>query len=52
MFMKKQKILASHTSYQIVDLNGQIISTRNARNLTYEDLLKSCDIGLSTVVLE
>ena len=51
MFMKKQKILASHTSYQIVDLNGKIISTRHARNLTYEDLLKSCDIGLSTVVL-
>ena len=51
MFMKKNKILASHTSYQIVNLNGKIISTRHARNLNYEDLLKSCDIGLSTVVL-
>ena len=51
MFMKNKNILASHTSYQIVDLNGRIISVRHARNLTYEDLLKSCDIGLSTVVL-
>ena len=51
MFMKNKKIFASHTSYQIVDLNGHIISFRHARNLTYEDLLKSCDIGLSTVVL-
>ena len=51
MFMKNKKIFASHTSYQIVDLNGHIISFRHARNLTYEDLLKSCDIGLSTVVV-
>ena len=51
MFMKNRNILASHTSYQIVNLDGHIISTRNARNLTYEDLLRSCDIGLSTVVL-
>ena len=49
-FMKKNKFMASHTSYEIVDLENNYLSIRNAKNLTYENLLNSCDIGLSTVI--
>tara|TARA_B100001123_G_C15221587_1_gene991468 strand:- start:115 stop:864 length:750 start_codon:yes stop_codon:yes gene_type:complete len=49
-FMKKNNYLASHTSYQIVDLKNNIISTRHAKNLNYYSLLRSCDIGLSSVI--
>ena len=51
-FMKENKYLASHTSYNLVDVNQNYISKRNARNLKYIDLIKSCDIGLSTVILK
>ena len=50
-FMKKNKFMASHTSYEIVDLENNYLSIRNAKNLTYENLLNSCDIGLSTVII-
>ncbi len=49
--MEKKKYLASHTSYKIVDLKNKSLSERTAKNLDYFKLLKSCDIGLSTVVL-
>ncbi len=49
--MEKKKYLASHTSYNIVDLKNKVLSKRTAKNLDYFKLLKSCDIGLSTVVL-
>ena len=52
-FMTKNKILISHTSYNIINENRDIIGTRIAKNFfDRDDLLKSCDIGLSTVVLE
>jgi len=50
-FMKKKRYLASHTSYNLVNLCGKKISKRKARNLNYKELLNSCDIGLSTVIL-
>ena len=50
--MEKNNYTATHTSYNIVDINQNYISTRNAKNLKYSDLLDSCDIGLSTVVLK
>ena len=37
--------------YKIIDDNQNYISTRHATNLNYNKLLKSCDIGLSTVVV-
>ena len=49
--MEKKKYLATHTSYKIVDLKNKNLSKRIAKNLDYIKLLKSCDIGLSTVVL-
>jgi len=50
-FMKKKGYLASHTSYNLVNVYGKKISKRKARNLNYKELLNSCDIGLSTVIL-
>tara|TARA_B100001057_G_scaffold498809_1_gene607182 strand:- start:600 stop:1340 length:741 start_codon:yes stop_codon:yes gene_type:complete len=51
--MKKKKYLISHTSYEIVDNKNKILGKRVARTFyNKEDLLMSCDIGLSTVILE
>mgnify|MGYP001178913018 CR=1 FL=1 len=51
-FMKKNQCNISHTSYSIIDKRGNISGTRKAKNLTYNDLLTSCDIGLSTVMIK
>ena len=43
----------SHTTYQIINYNGKIVGKIRAREtLKYKELLKSCDIGLSSVILE
>ena len=50
-FMKKNKLSFSHTSYDIIDRDGKKISRFDINSkIQYEDLLKSCDIGLSTVM--
>ena len=52
-FMKKNDYQISHTSYFIVDEKKKIIGQRKARNLmSIDEVLKSCDIGLSTVIIE
>ena len=52
-FMKKNNYQISHTSYFIVDEKKKIIGQRKARNLlSINEVLKSCDIGLSTVIIE
>ena len=52
-FMKKNNFRISHTSYDIIDHKNKIIGTRKAKDFNkVEDLLKSCDIGLSTVLLQ
>ena len=51
--MVENNYFVSHTSYQIVDQKKNIIGDRVARNFTdFKDLLKSCDIGTSTVILK
>ena len=51
-FMEKKKINISHTSYKIIDEDDQLLSSRRAKKkLNYQELLNSCDIGLSTVIL-
>ncbi|MDA9663648.1 glycosyltransferase [Candidatus Pelagibacter sp.] len=51
-FMEKKKINISHTSYLIINEDGQLLSSRLAKEeLEYKELLNSCDIGLSTVIL-
>ncbi len=52
-FMKSQNLKISHTSYNIVNKNNEIIGYRMAKDFNFlSDLLKSCDIGLSTVMLK
>ena len=51
--MYKYKILISHTSYNIINELGKKISIRKAKKkLYFKNLLNSCDIGLSTVMVD
>ena len=50
--MEKNKHVFSHSSYFIINDHNKIISKRDARSIiTFHKLIKSCDIGLSTVVI-
>ena len=51
-FMKKRKIKISHTSYYIINYKNKIIGKRKAKDLSHKTLLKSCDVGLSTIILD
>ena len=52
-FMKEKNYLISHTNYEIIDKENKIIDYRIARDFdTVNDLLKSCDIGLSSVIIK
>tara|TARA_Y100000816_G_C25925751_1_gene482763 strand:+ start:67 stop:801 length:735 start_codon:yes stop_codon:yes gene_type:complete len=51
-YMIKNKISISHTSYKIIDTNNSKIGYRHANRIEYKDLIKSCDIGLSTVMIK
>ena len=52
-FMKKKNLKFSHTTYEIIDENDKVLGKRISRDFEkVDDLIKSCDIGLSTVILE
>ena len=52
-FMKSNNYEITHTSYSIVDESQRIIGKRIARNFfRLNELLKSCDIGTSTVIIK
>ena len=52
-FMQKNNYVFTHTSYYMINKIGHLISSRKAKSIiTFEELLRSCDIGLSTVILE
>lgn len=50
--MKKNNWVISHTSYQIVNKKKIVTHTRKAKDLNFNKLIKSCDIGLSSVILK
>ena len=51
--MKKNKLDISHTTYSIINDKNKILSYREAsKKSTYSNLLNSCDIGLSTVIIK
>ena len=51
-FMKKNNFDFSHTDYQVIDENKKILASRKAKNfIKFDELLYSCDIGLSTVMI-
>tara|TARA_B110001454_G_scaffold187984_1_gene185666 strand:- start:41 stop:781 length:741 start_codon:yes stop_codon:yes gene_type:complete len=51
-FMQSNNYYISHTSYDIINEKEDKISSRKVKTLTYDQLIKSCDIGLSTVILK
>ena len=52
-FMKKNNYEITHTSYEIIDPENKTLSYRKARDFkNFESLLKSCDIALSTVLID
>ena len=52
-FMKKNNYNISHTSYEIINEKNIVLSQRKSRNFYYvKDLIKSCDVGLSTVIIK
>lgn len=52
-FMKNHKVNFSFTAYDIINKDGKIISHRKAdHEMTFKKLIRSCDIGLSTVILK
>ena len=51
-FMKSKKIDFSHSNYSIIDIYSKPIGKFNVPiNIFPEELIKSCDIGLSSVML-
>ena len=51
-FMEQYKYFISHTTYSIINENKDILGKRVAKNFfRLSEILKSCDIGTSTVVL-
>ena len=52
-FMKKNNSSFSHTNYFIVNDNDEKLGLMKVKKkLSYDDLLKSCDIGTSTVMVK
>jgi teichuronic acid biosynthesis glycosyltransferase TuaG len=52
-FMKNNNLLFSHTNYYLIDEKSFIYGLIKAKKIiTYDNLLKSCDIGLSTVMIK
>ena len=52
-FMEENKSKFCHTNYYLIDENSKFYgSIKVKKELSYRELMKSCDIGLSTVVLE
>ena len=52
-FMEKNKLDFSHSSYDIIDpKNIKIGEFKIKSKMSYKNLMKSCDIGLSTVVMK
>ncbi len=51
--MKQNSLDFSHTSYNIINEKNKIVGDFKIKgNLNYKELLRSCDIGLSTVLVK
>ena len=49
--VKKKKLKFIHGSYLVLDENLKLQGKFIPKDINYENLLKSCDIGLSTVLI-
>ena len=53
LFMRNTGSAISHTSYSIINEKDDLIGSRKAKNFSnIGEIIKSCDIGLSTVMLK
>ena len=51
--MVTERALISHTSYEVINESGKFLKVRKAKEYDdYKNLLYSCDIGLSTVIVK
>tara|TARA_Y100000741_G_scaffold56537_1_gene39209 strand:+ start:3372 stop:4151 length:780 start_codon:yes stop_codon:yes gene_type:complete len=51
-YMVKNRLMITHTNYRIINENNKIIRKMNVeKNINFKKLLSSCDIGLSTVMI-
>ena len=51
--MKKHNVNFCHTSYKIINEQDKLLGSQIAKPyISYFDLLRSCDIGLSTVLVK
>jgi teichuronic acid biosynthesis glycosyltransferase TuaG len=51
--MLKKGYLLSYSAYSIINSKGKFLSTRKvSENINYLKLIKSCEIGLSTVMIQ
>jgi teichuronic acid biosynthesis glycosyltransferase TuaG len=52
-FMNLKNINFTYTSFNVIDKHNKIIGERRAKPFTrFSNLIKSCDIGLSTVIIK
>ena len=52
-FMKTNRSIFSHTSYHIINEHNNFIGKRTAKSfINFKQIIKSCDIGLSSVMLK
>ena len=52
-FMEINNFNFTYSAYKVIDHNDQIIGSREAKiNISFRELINSCDIGLSTVILK
>ena len=51
-YMIKNSFPISHTSYKIINDSQKFLAKRTAKTLDHSMLLKSCDIGLSSVIMK
>ena len=51
-FMIENNFSITHTSYNIINEKNKKVGSRLAKNLKLSDLMRSCDVGLSTVILK
>ena len=51
--MEDNKIEFSHSNYNLIDAKNKVIGKMLVKkNLRYQDLMKSCDIALSSVIMK
>jgi teichuronic acid biosynthesis glycosyltransferase TuaG len=52
-YMKENNLVFTHTAYSIINETGKLLhSIKAKKELKYSDLIKSCDLALSTVIIK